>query len=218
MVLYRSGVVEAESCTTDPLNCYKASITGGCSISNCTTGLETNANYECNVSLQYYADATDAGTYATDVWTAYIRATDSGAATGQSTSNTEVNSLVGIQVGGGINYGALELGATSTEDASVIVQNTGNRSLDINLSGEDMSCDVGTIDVSQQRFSVTSTVVYADMTALATSTQRAQLSLAKQLSAGVYSTSSLNFKLVMPTSSLAGVCSGLVNFNALVDN
>lgn len=216
LVFYRSGVLGGDNCTANNSNCYRASYLGGtCFIMGCDPeSLETVASYECSIPLKFYADPTDDGPYVGQNWQARVVVTDASSTSGSMTTSTGVNSLISIQVDPNISYGTVDIGVTSTTDTEMAIINTGNRSVDLDVSGIDMICDHGVIPVTAQHFSATKDTAYENMFTLFTSNTAVSLNLLAQ-SGEAQSTSSLYFKLTVPTG-VNGNCSGSNTINAKV--
>lgn len=218
--LYRSSVSGAEACTTDDTNCYRVVYaSGACTISGCDIGNESTINYECDFNIQYYADSTDSDGYPSDNWVGFVTVSDSSYATGTNSNTTEINSLAALTVSSPINYGVLAIGVTSTQDSLAIATNTGNVKIDVNLSGTDMYCTRGSVSSTYQRYSKTAGQNFDDMTQLATTSQLVHLNLAKKMNSYQDSTTSMYFKMIVPSGEGAkgGSCSGTDTFSAVVD-
>lgn len=213
VAFYRSTVSTTSECGANNLYCYRGSYaTSQCLIWNCDEGTELTANYECTLPLQYYADATDVGLYLDANWTAYVEAKDAAETSGVLTSSTEVNTLAAIEIGGALTYGTLNLGTTSTQE-QVMITNTGNTTVDLQMIGRDMSCGTGMIPAGQQHYTTVSGTLYEDMSVLPTSTTNVDLNLLKfNLTE---STTTLYFQLKMPNFGAGGSCSGVNSLSAI---
>ncbi|MEK7452253.1 MAG: hypothetical protein AAB664_02855, partial [Patescibacteria group bacterium] len=138
--------------------CYRS----GCTITEANAS-STNVHYECQIPLQYYADATTgSGAYATTTWTAIVKATDVATATGDNTASpllTEIGDIVAISIPSTYTWGTLELGTntSSSTNASLAVTQTGNTVADIYLSGTDLTCTSGVMPVSYVSYVFTDT-------------------------------------------------------------
>lgn len=213
VAFYRSTVSTTYECGANDLYCYRGSYaTNECLIWNCDEGTETTSNYECTLPLQYYTDATDVGLYSDANWTAYVEAKDAAETSGVLTSSTEVNSLAAIQIGGALNYGTLNLGATSTQQY-VTITNTGNTTIDFQIIGQDMYCGTGMIPAGKQHYTTVSGTLYEDMSIVPTSTTIIDVNLLKfNLTE---STTTLYFQLKMPNFGAGGSCSGVNSLSAI---
>lgn len=218
---YRSGVGGGSDCSQNDSSCYDQNSTSyNCNPSMasnpCAGGTQISANYECSVPLQFFADATDAGTYNAQNWVALITAYDETSASGSASSTTEINTLTALDVTPSINYGSLSLGATSGYDATSTITNTGNNdALNTDLSGTPMACTVGTIPVANQHYSITGGFTYSGALALSSTPTTYGLSLNKATSVGTPSTKDIYWKIQIPGSGLSGSCSGTTTFSAI---
>lgn len=213
---YRSSLTNGENCTANNLNCYKGSLLHGeCSITGCESGEEIVAYYECVLPIQYYADATDAGEFASDNWVGFIEVKDGANASSTVQSATEVNSLSSIAFNGFINYGTIALGATSSIQ-SVTIRNTGNVMSDLRISGTDMICTRGSVPIGNQHFSLVSTSTYAESTPVSTNVIVADLNLPKFN--GSPSQKNVYFQVQMASSSLSGTCEGTQILGSEIDS
>lgn len=140
--LYRTGVAGAETCTPDDANCYA---NNNCVLSSCTVN---TCDVTCNYNVEFFADPTDASSFIAESWVGYIEAIDAAANTGAGTSPTgvtEINSLAGFDVTGGIDYATQSAGSnTASTNPDIDTVNTGNRQLDLQISGSDMCTDFPT--------------------------------------------------------------------------
>lgn len=211
---YRIGVTE--TCTDNPLNCYDIS-SSNCSLVGCS-GAETDVNVQCEVNVQHFADATDLGDYEGEAWFARLEIADMSASTTNATSeSTEVNSLVALTVVDNPSIPGAAPSSTSIGDGILRVRNSGNTQIDGNFSGSEMTCSVsGAIPVEQIRYSVLPGQGYDSMTAVSSSAERVDISLAKQTTADTSSTAALYFKIRFP-DAIGGTCDGTLTIDALSD-
>lgn len=214
--LYRSSVSFA-SCDTvgesDDNFCYadvSCSVVG--SGNTCTGASDASADYECSISVQYFADPTDTNTeYPTDTWLTTIDATD-----GSLSDNTEVsagvemNSLVGYDVTGSIAYGNLDVGEKNDPlDKTTTITATGNVGLDEELSGTDMDDGgVNTIGVAYQKHALATATAYASGTSLSGSATEYELNCQKTTASGSPQTKNTWWGLEIPAGTVPGSYSG----------
>jgi len=139
----------------DPNYCYFST----CTI---TTGdVDTSAHFDCEIPLNYYADATlGSGEFATDDWSVFIQVTDAQSGVGDNSGfmpTTEIGSLVAASVQPSLSWGNLDLGMISTAEnnAAMTVTQTGNSIVDLSVSGTDMLCSSGSIPVSRVSYVLT---------------------------------------------------------------
>lgn len=210
---------QTDACSADNNNCYTAS--AATTVDQCTPGgSDTSSRYQFAVSVQYWADSTDAGgPNAATTWTAKVIATDDGASTGNATTTTEMNSLIALNVTAAIDYGTVALNAVSNEQTATIT-NTGNRNMDANVKGDaNMTCTtVGAIDIGQVKYSLSQGFTYASQgTAMTLVDANTTNSTAQRTNEGVASTTPLYFKLGVPASGVAGTCTNTLTFTAIAD-
>lgn len=161
MDMYRTGIGAASCDTTDESDandCYAnivcTEVTSG---NTCTGGADTSADYNCVVSLEYYADATGAGGgYSADTWTALVSAGDT-TATGTASDTEEINALTALDVSPAtLDYGAVPAGSdTGNTNSTTTVTNTGNVDMDPQLSGLQLEDGGNNIPVGSQEYSAT---------------------------------------------------------------
>jgi hypothetical protein len=217
-VLYRSGVDGGVDCTVDNKNCYRASfLTDICTLEGCDLGTETTSSFECILPLKYYAESSDINGFENENWLGSVTVIDSDFATSTLSVSTEVNSLLALEVDGAISFGQLSLGEITTGTLPISIINTGNIDIDMEISGNEMTCESGSIPVTAQRFSTLPDLTYEGMTALTTSSHRVNLNLSRQMSDSMLSTSSLYFKIAVPISGMGGNCVGVNNINAVIN-
>jgi len=215
-VFYRTNATGGASCSDDDNDCYSSETCtedgGSCTVG----GSDLTSTYTCTIAVQYFADATDAGSAneATD-WTCEITPIDG---TGSGTADTdtiEMSTLTALDVTGTIAYGSLALGAdTSTSNQTVTLTNTGNEDMDPQVSGTNMSCSLGSteIDVAQQKFGLTD-VTYGSLTWALSGTPTARdFTLPQRTSTAV--TDDSYWGLAVPSTGVGGTCSGTNTFTA----
>jgi len=208
-------------------NCYALSCTqdGG----SCTTGL--TATYTCTASMQYYADATDGGTYSGTTWTMdIIPADNAGAATPNTTGTFTVTSMTALNVAETtIPYTVTTLGTTTlTTDQTTTITNKGNRIIDAEVKGyglnsgdttHSMSCTQGTIPIGNEKYTLAgATTTYASLDYTLTGTFVGSQITAFNLSpttTGSDSTSHIYWGMALPANGVGGSCSGTVAFLAV---
>lgn len=175
-----------------------------CSIGTNTS--ESDAPATCTFDLQYYAN--------NGTWTCKIRAYDA-AASGTNQTNTTINTLLALNIPSTINFGTMSLGDTSTNttENETSVENYGNVLIDVDLSGDDMSCSSGTIPVGNIKYSDTDNTAYASMTALTTSATTLNLNVAQRTN-GV-STKTTYWKIQIPSTGVGGSCTNTITFTAV---
>ncbi|MCK4805778.1 MAG: DUF2341 domain-containing protein, partial [Candidatus Pacebacteria bacterium] len=140
--IYRSAVANGKDCTPDNNNCYSVA---SCTETSC---VGTDAVYTCTINMQFHTDPTDSGsTWESEYWQAWIEATD-GTLTESNYSPAdapEVNTLSALNINPTtINYEIVNPDNVSSEK-TVEIQTTGNASIDVKLSGINMTWSGNTI-------------------------------------------------------------------------
>lgn len=217
---FRTDVTGAQTCTTDNNNCYEA--TSG-TLSNCTLGGgDLNIDYEAPISLQYYADPTDAGSpHSATNWTVFVRVRDDASAVGYSTDNYEMESLIALTVSGSVDYGTVALGADSVEQ-TITFTNSGNRDIDADQTADgDMICNgpgSQNIAVGKVHFSFSAGFTYGTGDqALTTTASTVELDFPQRTNDSLISVKSAYLILRMPTDGVGGTCSNTITFTAKAD-
>ena len=225
-VLYRTDVASGAGCTPDAENCYSMNCTqtgGSCPAG----GADLDALYSCTADVQFYADATDAGTHIGTNWTATATPRDNAGTDGTTDAGTaEMATTTALAVSGTIDYGSIALNAdTGSVDDTATVTNTGNDTpIDIQLDaygttsgdgqGKALDCTVGAILVAKEKYHLTITTAYTSKIALSdTAASVADFDLAK----GAASTKPVYFGLGMPADGVGGSCTGKINFTPVSD-
>ena len=203
------------------------------SCANCTqvAGSTTNATCSCFFNAVYYANN---GTN----WLCNMTILDKGGNSSgikiyfNSTRNSSaatINPLLGIDVPAQIDYGPLSI----TEISAFIAKNVtnyGNIPINVSIRGwggdnesipwagnYSMFCEQGNISVDLERYSLNTTVTFANMTNLTnTSTQIPDFALWARTNDTAYGndTNTTYWKLEIP-NSVAGNCNGTVEFLAI---
>ena len=147
----RSGV--GFNCAADNLNCYQIP-SSSCAFSGTSP---VSSTVTCSADIYYFAQATDASSsFAAQNWLGQITLTDTTpTSTSSSTaSGVELNTLLAINITtSSINYGSLNpLGNTGLANQTVSVQNAGNASSSIGVSGTAMTFGSNVIATSSQHY------------------------------------------------------------------
>lgn len=222
--LYRSaiGYVGCDTNAEDEDdNCYaQVSCTIDTGGDTCTGSTDASADYECDVSVWFNADPTDATTvYSAQDWKGTINAIDDNAASGntESTGTVEMESLVGYSVTSSIAYGTLSVGqANDPLDKIVTTTATGNVGLDQELSGVDMDDGgINTIAIGQQKYALASSTPYASGTSMTTSPVEVEINIPKTTNYAAPSTGDTYLGLEIPPGTVSGSYSGTVTITAV---
>lgn len=212
VLFYRSAVTDA--CSTDDNDCYQIV---GCTLSNPTS---TTKDYNCQVPLQYYADATDgnSASYSAQNWLARVTVADTSSATDIDETNTvEVNTLLALTIPSSITYNC-DGSCTNNESTSdttneeMTITQQGNDAADVNVSGSDMTCTtLGSIPFGNQEWSLTD-VVYESGTDLTGSAVDTDLAVGLQTGSSV--TKTLYWNVSVPYNA-TGTCTGSNTITAI---
>ncbi len=217
--MYRSGIAGAETCTLDNNNCYQ---NASCSLSGCSGN---SCTATCAFSVQFHAEPTDAGTYSGQYWLGWVQATDAASATGTAFSPnnlTEMNTLRGLSITGTIAYGSLFPGDSSPSNQSITIKNTGNVSIDNEVSGTALTCTTpttcgsSTVPIGNQQYKLT-TFTYGTGTALTGSAVSLNISIAKPTAAPSNTSSIIYWSLSLPSVINAGTYSASNTITAVPD-
>lgn len=123
-----------------------------------SSGSGNSETYTCTFAIQYFADATDSGSpNSTDDWTCSLSPSDSVGDGTKSEDTVEIASLLALDVTSSIDYGSLSPGAnTGATNQTTVVSNTGNRDMDPQLSGSNLTSGADSIAVGQQKYNSSS--------------------------------------------------------------
>ncbi|MBP9749687.1 MAG: hypothetical protein KBD21_03075, partial [Candidatus Pacebacteria bacterium] len=184
----------------------------------------TTCEVTCTADIQYFADPTDWGDYSDETWEARLFIMDDTLNEASSTSDgAEVGSMLAMSVvSGDIAYGALEMGASTTEqtNASSTIQNTGNIAVDLELEGTDLVNGASTIPVGNQKFSTSSFTYSACIIcgALSGTASTLEVDLPKATTAETPVTDVLYWGIYIPTTGVSGATHrGQTTFYAVGD-
>lgn len=157
--LYRSSFAGGANCVADGKNCFVV-VTPSANTTNDCSGNNVTAHATTTFALPFYTQATDASSsFAGDTWVATVQIGSGGGLTASSSySSAEVQTLTAIDVTPTINYGSVPAGAASAEQTTV-VQNAGNSTTTLKLSGTDMAA-TDAIPVGQQHYSTSTGFTY----------------------------------------------------------
>jgi hypothetical protein len=156
---------DGTTCTTDDNSCYvpfsacAATTTGGAT-PQCTGGGDNDVWYDCGFKLWYLATPTE--TEPDNIWSVAATTTDTSPATTTATNSGElvdVFDLFALRTTPTITYGTVDAGSdTGAVNSTTTVTNTGNISIDTDISCETMctdfpTCSGGTLGFSNQEAS-----------------------------------------------------------------
>jgi len=213
--IYRLGV--GDKCTPNENNCYQIP-QSQCSFSGCSG---TTCQVSCSAKIQYFADPTDIGTFASEAWRASLTVVDSSAKSGQGTSSpVELLTLLAIDVTPLVDYGTLNVGEdTGSKNSTTTVINTGNASLDVNVSGTDLTTSGSSIAVNNQKYA-TSTFTYSSCSfcsLLSSTTSLLPLNLPKPNSSSTSVSDNVFWGIFVPIGTAGLTHQGQITFTAVAD-
>ena len=214
-VFYRSGVTGGADCTADNNDCYK--------ISSCTLSDNANPNqkeYDCQIDLYYYTDATDnGGSYPVDNWIVFVKVEDKTpeSATDSSLSK-EIAAMLSLNIPATLDYGSFSLAQTTDTNTNqhYIVTQYGNDQADIQVKGTNMTCDPGAIPVSNQEWSLTD-VAYGSGTDLTTSFFTTNINIGYRADDATELSKTLYWNIGIPAIGVGGNCVGTTVVEAIAD-
>ncbi len=174
----------------------------------------SSETYTCGFSVQYFADATDAGSaYASDDWTCTMTPSDGVGAGTAASDTTEMASVYALDVTSSINYSSVSPNTdTGSTNQSVTVTNTGNGDMDPQISGTDMDSAGDTIVVGQQKYAGTTFTYSSGGVALSTTPATLNLTLPQRTSTAI--TASVYWGIGIPNGTRAGSYTGTNTFSA----
>lgn len=193
---------------------------------SCTPGgSDLSATYTATVAVNYYADPTDPGSVHADTnWTAEVTPSDS-AGTGKAATDTiEMSTLTALNTTASVAYGEVSLGTTTAAvDQTVVVTNTGNEGIDVDLDGYGstdgdglaMTCTIGSIPIGNERYSATANTDYSAKTPLTDTATKLDLDIPQRTDGA--STGNVYWGLAMPAQGVSGTCNGKIVFTANSD-
>lgn len=219
--LYRSSV--ATSTIADNNN-YKYTL---CGDSNCVPsgGSGNTENYDCMFSVQYYAHPTDAGSpWSAQNWVCEMWPENATATGTVALDDVEMDSLLAIDVSATISYGmVLPDNDTGGTNQTVTITNTGNRDIDVEVSGDLMCTDYSTcagniLQPAQQEYSV-NTFAYGAGTSLTATTSPVQVEvdLATPSSTTTPVADMIYWGVGIPIGQTGGSYTGQNTFTAVAD-
>ncbi|MFH1506730.1 MAG: hypothetical protein ABIE94_07155 [archaeon] len=186
--------------------------------SSCTNISEgvNNKTFQCSFEVWYYA-LDEAWTCRATVWDDETSVSD--------TVSGSIDALFAFNTTPEyISYGELNAGENASSDTAIVLENLGNKEIDITLDGyalfdgdgNAMACTQGNVTLSYERYSLSSDIAYSAMTSLTDlAVQLDSFNLAPTTDAAK-ATKSVYWKMGLP-KGLKGDCSGYVTI-ALVSS
>ena len=195
------------------------------SLSTCTAGGgDLTDTYTAAISVDYYADPTDAGSAGSSTnWTAQVTPSDESAGTA-ATDTIEMATLTALDVTTTIAYGELALNAdTGTGDTTTTITNTGNERIDVQVDGygttdgdgRSMTCTWGTTTIGLEKYATSTGVAYASRNSLTDTAVEVDMDIAQRT--GAVSTGDFYWGFGLPVTGVGGNCTGKVVFTAYAD-
>lgn len=171
-------------------------------------GSGNSETYTCAFPVAYYADATDAGSpNSGDNWTCEMWPADTVATGTPATDGIEMNSLIALDVDPSLDYGSLNPGSnTGQGDIKISIDNTGNRDIDPEISGANMTSGGNTIVVGQQKYADFNFDYGTQGTALSTTPTAIDITLPQRTTATT--TDDVWFGIGVPTGTVQGTYTG----------
>jgi len=215
----RSNVPNGLFCTPDDENCYFDTEIDD-DLTGCVPGgADLTLDYEMDFDVQYFADATDAGSAPDNSvadWFAFVFVTDDNGGFGFSGgATTEINTLAALDVTTPTAYGTIALGGESPEQ-TITITNTGNTDeLDptIEQTADWVCTPIGTIDKGQVHWNTTAVQGYGAGTAVtASAVDLNDMSIDKF---GGTATGEVFTILTLPADGISGSCSSTLTFTAV---
>ncbi len=220
---FRTNVAGGDGATDDPRNHYSAACV---SAGDCESGDDTMETYNCSFDIKWYADPTDVGSiYADHNWTFNVTPHDETSGTSDS-DVMEMQTLTSFEIPAlTLDFGVLALDANTTnENHSLLVRNTGNEAIDMNLRGYGaaeldtycMACTVGNVPVGYLEYS-NEEFTYGFGADLANADALSNINLDRGTSVTERPQTLMYFGLGFPDSGVGGTCSGTLVFTAVSD-
>lgn len=210
--LYRTALGTSSSLSND--NHYRLSGDTECMPSSGSGSSET---YTCDFLVQYYAQATDAGSaFAADDWSCTLTPTDTVSVGTNSSDVIEMASLAAISIisGDPIDYGTLDPNTdTGSTNQTIVVRNTGNQAIDPELSGSSMESGGDSIVVGQQEYAG-NTFTYGAGVSLTVSPVGLNLTLPAPAIATVPVEDTMYWGIAIPNSTPIGSYTGTTTIAA----
>jgi hypothetical protein len=180
-------------------------------------GSGNSETYTCTFNIEYYADPTDSGSpNSSDDWTCLMTPSDT-VGSGTTDSDTiEINSLTALDVTSSISYGNLDPNTdTGLTNQVTTITNTGNRDMDPELHGKNLTNGPDLIHVSNQRYSDTAFTYPTGSTALLGIQNPATINLTLPQRTGTVVTDDLFWGIGVPDGTPVGTYTGTNTFTAV---
>ncbi|MFH1142293.1 MAG: hypothetical protein ABIH67_03485 [Candidatus Uhrbacteria bacterium] len=211
VVFYRTNHISAQNCEADDNDCYKNDTNTTC-LMDTSYGSSTQVKFDCQFDLTYFIDATDASSdnNSTTDWTVYVKVIDDDGAFDIDVSVIkEIQTLLSLNIPASISFGTMTLGANTViaDNQTMTIEQFGNGSADVEVSGTDLICDGSTafIPLGNIEWSLTD-VDYGSGTDLTGTPADTNLNVAVRTD--TTSTEKIYWNIKVPTSGVKGNCTG----------
>ncbi len=200
-------------CAANNLNCYQIASTS-CAFSGSTSTVT------CSAQIYYFAQSTGnaSATFPSDSWTGSITVTNlSGGNTTASSSAVNVNVLTAINITTStLNYGTINASSTTgATNQTTTVQNAGNSSTTLQLSGTALVKGSSIISTSSQVYSTSSFTYPGTSTALTGSGVAVSGFLLTTATTTTAVSTPLFWGLSIPAGNGTGTYTGTVTFTSI---
>jgi hypothetical protein len=215
-VLYQTDVVQ--TCTDDNNSCYSDDTDSNCTIDT-TYGDSTEAKFDCALDVYFYAVATEAGANASwDTWTVYVEVEDDDASTDTDTLSKEMGSMLGLNIPSTIDFGTLALGAltTSGNNYEMSIEQYGNKSADVLLSGTALTCDGSDAGIPMGNVKADIVDIGHDQggSQMSGTPSDMNLGIGERTIDGTPKTKILYWNIAIPATGVEGECTGTTTITA----
>ena len=224
-ILFRSNITNGATATNNNRTHYNTT----CTLNNdCTAGgSDITGTYNCTFNMEWYADATDAGSaFASTNWTFNVSPSDG--TTGNTTAVVEeLNTLTSLSLEtSSIAFGSLALGAdTGATNQNTSIANHGNEGLDVSLTGFastsgdnlSMTCTVGTTAINKLEYNSTTFTFGSGSIALTNTSTELDLDIQYGNETVLRPTKLVYYGFGFPATGIGGSCTGNVVITATSD-
>ncbi|MCB9815651.1 DUF2341 domain-containing protein [Candidatus Nomurabacteria bacterium] len=211
---YKTSVGAA--CTPDNNNCYVASGTA-CSFTDCTAN---SCTLSCSVDMQFHADPTDSD--GGEQWFAFMEVEDLSGGNDFGTSPAvELLTLRALDVQNSIGYGTVDINQnTGSYNPDTEILNIGNESIDVQISGTDMTDGVTSVIPATQQVFATTTFDYStcvSCNSLSVTGTNVEVDLTKPVVDDPLVSDDIYWGIEVPFGTASNPHSGVNTFTAIAD-
>lgn len=189
-------------------------------------GSGNSETYTCDYSVQFYAHPTDTGSpYVGENWICEMHPSDATGTGTPATDDIEMDSLLALDVTSSVAYGTVDPEQdTGDSNATTTVTNTGNRAIDVELSGDVMctdysTCSGGVLQPGQQKYALSPFAYSSGGTVLTATSSPAQVEtdLAAPEATTTPVTDDISWGIGIPAGRPEGTYTGQNSFTAVSD-